>query len=85
MVDAISGAGAPQNALSTKNAQQSQNDQRKERIENRASSGPADEVTLSEEAVSLSQAEELALQTRAYLEKNTDETLGRGNQFSTLL
>ena len=51
----------------------------------KGSSPPRDEVNLSREAISLSQAEQASADVRGALEKDTDLTLGSGQNFDESL
>lgn len=73
MVDSIGNAGGPPNVSQVNRAQNSKNTQEK-RSERVDETQAQDEVQLSEEAQVL-QAEQVAAETRAILEEQTEETL----------
>ena len=76
MVDPTKGIGPLQGVVPTNKTQSANTQDRKTGgVEN-----PRDEVSLSDEAISLSQAEETAEQTRVQL-ANSDESLGLDPNF----
>lgn len=81
MVDPVSGAGGPQNLAPTNRAQG--NKQTDDKRTGEASSSPADEVQISQEALALQseqQAEDIAKATRSLLQEQLDETLSVDRQ-----
>ncbi|MBX2833622.1 MAG: hypothetical protein KTR28_01485 [Micavibrio sp.] len=81
MVDTVKGVGAPQSIQTVKNNVSSKEDRATKESQNTS----VDKVEISEEALSLSQTEELVANTRDYLENNTDESLSRNKSFDELL
>ena len=78
MVDSINGVGGPQNLTPTNRSQNSKVSEEKRAAQSSAATPVSDEVKLSDEALSLSQAEaaeETARQTRSLLEEQLEETL----------
>lgn len=78
MVDPTKGIGSIQNIQPAK-PQSQENGKKAERREGFA---PVDEISISEEAISLSQAESSAGETRVILE-DTDYALGLDPEFDT--
>lgn len=78
MVDAVNGAGGSQNS-SQINRAQNNNNRSSDTQRSGVSASQQDEVQLSEEAISLSEAEQRAAQTRAILEEQSDEVLSSGD------
>lgn len=73
MVDSIGSSGNSQNVSQTN---RTQNQRTKEaQGSNATSSAPQDEVQLSDEAISLAEAEQTAAETRTILEQQLDEAL----------
>ena len=82
MVDKIGSVGSVQGIKAVE-----KNTEDDKQLEGKSSESvrASDEVSISDEALSLSDVEALAGQTRSYLAENTGETLGRGEQVDTLL
>lgn len=86
MVDPTQGTNQYQNIVKTSRAQavDAENDSEESQEAEKVSAlAPQDEVVISQEALSLSQAEETAAQVRQTLEENSDESLGLDPDFDT--
>jgi hypothetical protein len=75
MVDPTKGIGQVQSLAQASKARQASHE-REEKKPERADRTPRDEVKISQEALSLKQAEQAASNVRADLERNRDVTLG---------
>lgn len=80
MVDPTKGVGNIQNLLQSNRSQPGKEaGQKQEASNNASSSSPADEVTISQEALSLGEAERTASDVRAQL-SNSDQTLSTDSE-----
>lgn len=82
MVNPTSGIGGVQNVTGAGKTQQSSEKSKSENTAS-ASSGPVDEINISQEALSLSDAEATARSARSQLESNQAQTLS-GNRAGSL-
>jgi len=84
MVDSTVGIGGIQNLQSGNRAQNSQSESKREsgEAERKSPLNPQDEVSISQEALSLSEAESAAARTRELLEGDQDATLGLDPSFT---
>lgn len=83
MVDSISGVGGNQSLDGTRRSQESERNNRLNESRGSESLTPQDRVELSEEAISLSQAQQAAGDVRSFLEENSSQTLGLDPNFDT--
>jgi hypothetical protein len=84
MVDPTNIVGGPRNIGATERPQPLENNVRRERAdaqERGRSEPPRDEVRISEEALSLSQAENAAREAREALERDQSQSLGLDPNF----
>lgn len=84
MVDPTNIVGGPRNIGVTERAQPSENNLRRERPAEQGSAraeAPRDEVRISQEALSLSQAENAAREAREALERDQSQSLGLDPNF----
>lgn len=81
MVDSTSGIGQVPGITATNKTQNSQNKRSESAQEASKSSAPQDEVQISEEALSLAQAEEAVSEIQRYLQENQDTSLGLDPSF----
>lgn len=84
MVDATKGIGGIQNLPSSSN-DRAKTDSKKSDDASGTSSSTLVEINLSEEAISLSAAEQAMQNVREELENNPDVTLSSGQNFADLL
>lgn len=86
MVDSVNNSSGSQN-LNRVDLKASNKPKEKEEAEKTGGSVPVDEVSLSNEAISLAEAEASAKKVRTILEQQAEETLSGedGNKFDTLL
>jgi len=84
MVDSINGAGGPPNVSQVSRTQNNRTSENKQ-AEGASSAAATDEVNISQEALSLSQAEQTARETRTILEEQLDEALSGGGGLDELL
>lgn len=85
MVDSINSNNGPQNLNQVNRTANSKSESQK-RVDQAGGSAPVDEVQISEEALSLSEAEQTARETRTILEQQLEETLSAdGRQVDRLL
>lgn len=83
MVDPVSGSGGAQNSGAVNRSQKNQIEKQAEVI---GASRDSDRVELSDEAISLADAEATAKATRTILEERVEETLSSdANRIDTLL
>ncbi len=83
MVDPVSGSGNVQNILGTNRTTQSTNNTEGRRNEEARGNTPRDEVNISQEALSLADAEGATAQLRAFLEEYQEQSLGLDPNFDT--
>ena len=85
MVDSINSNNGPQNLNQVSRTSNNKSESQK-RADQAGGNAPVDEVDISEEALSISEAEQTARETRTILEEQLEETLSAdGRQVDRLL